>query len=197
MHDLIIIGGPSGVGKTTVARQLAARLPGCTPLSQDCFCADRSHLLVDHDFYTLDHEQPEIIDHSLAADSIHRLRSAQPVDVPVYLHSQLRRSGQQTLPAGHVIYEGLHALYDDELVQSAVLRVFLDAPEPVTYQRRRLRDLHDRGGDPARYEHYFHHFVLPGFERHVRPLMHKANLVVDACLAPDEIVERILGSLKP
>jgi uridine kinase len=195
MNQLIIIGGPSGVGKTTVARHLAGRLAGYSILSQDSFCTDRSGLLDDNDFYALDHERPDIVEHPLAADAIGRLRSGSPASIPVYIHAELRRSGARTVLPGHIIYEGLHALYDPELVAMAVLTVFLDAPEDVIYQRRRQRDVRDRRADPTRYDDHFRHFVWPGFERHVRPTMHRADLVIDGREEPDEIVERIIGGL--
>lgn len=195
MHRLIIIGGPSGVGKTTVARHLAGRLPGYSILSQDSFCTDRSGLLADNDFYSLDHERPDIVEHPLAADAISRLRSDSPALIPVYIHAELRRSGARTVLPGHIIYEGLHALYDPGLVARAVLTVFLDAPEDVIYQRRRERDVRDRRADHARFEEHFRHFVWPGFERHVRPTMHRADLVIDSREAPDKIVEQIIGRL--
>lgn len=196
MNELIIISGPSGVGKTTVAKHLARRLYGYGTLGQDSFCFDRSYILKDHDFYAVDHEKPEIIDHQLAAQCIACLRSGSSAVIPIYSHSELRRSGHQTVPPGNIIYEGLHSLYDDRLIQTAGLRVFLDAPKAMIYQRRLQRDIRCRNVDPARYDHYFRNYVWPGFERYVRSAMYKADLVIDGCQESEETVERILCEWK-
>ena len=195
MNDLIIIGGPSGVGKTTVALCLAHKLSGYSILSQDNFCSDRSHLLADRDFFQLNHELPEIIDNGLAANAISDLRMGAVTTIPVYTHAELRRSGSKAVRPGNIIYEGLHSLYDHELVASSILSVFLNAPEDVVRARRRARDINERGVDPSRYDEYFRNFVWPGFQKYVLPTMGRADLVLEGQKDADELADLIIGNI--
>lgn len=196
MNNLIIIGGPSGVGKTTVAVRLADKLSGYSILSQDNFCSDRSHLLVNHDFFSLNHELPEIVEHSLASNAISDLRRGAATVIPVYTHAELRRSGNKVVSPGSIIYEGLHSLYDDELVSSSTLSVFLDAPKEVIHARRRARDISDRSVDPGRYDEYFRNYVWPGFEKYVLPTVRKADIVLDGRKDADEVADLIIRNLR-
>ncbi len=196
MSRLIIIGGASGVGKTTVAQLLAESLSGWSVLNQDNFCHDRSHLLQSKDFYDLNHEDPEIIDHQLARRSIESLLTGRETTIPIYRHSELRRTAGRAVRSSNLIYEGIHTLYDDELVRCATLSIFLDAPERVIYQRRRERDIRDRSIDPTRYDVYFRTFVWPGYQKNVVTIAERADLVLDAVSKPHELVAAIMRGLR-
>ena len=149
--QVIGIAGASGSGKTTLASELARELDGIHfPL--DNYYFDLSHL-PPADRAKENFDDPALIESSLLAAHVAALARGETIERPLYDFSHHIRipDRTETMHAGaFVLVEGLFALYYPELLSLYQLRVFLDTPDDVCFDRRMRRDTIERGRSPSR-----------------------------------------------
>jgi uridine kinase len=191
------IAGCSGSGKTTLARQLARTLGG-THFPLDTYYLDLSHLsLADRAMQNFD--DPALIESSLLAAHVAALARGEAIERPVYdFATYTRVSGRtETMTApGFLIVEGLFALVYPELLPHYQLRIYVDTPEEVCFERRMKRDIEERGRTPESVRRQYEATVLPSSLTWVRPSAANADLIVDGAGALDWKVERVLSELR-
>ena len=191
------IAGCSGSGKTTLAAELARTLNGVHfPL--DNYYVDLSHLPVSE--RPLENfDDPALIESSLLAEHVAALARGEAVERPLYDFASYCRDPRrtETVHAGSVlIVEGLFALVYPKLLPLFQLRVFVDAPDEVCFERRVRRDVVERGRTPESVRKQYEATVRPSSLRWVRPSTANADLVVDGTGALDWKVERVMGELR-
>ncbi len=193
MNQLILITGPSAAGKSTLASELVTRLEGYQVINQDNFCFDRNALLLEYDFFDLNHESPKIVDHDLAYLVLNKLLLGKEAEIPLYVHKELSRDGSITITGSDIIYEGLHAFFDPRLRELARLKVFIETDDSTLLKRRLHRDSVQRGIKNAKEESYFSDVVLGNYKQHVQPLKVEADIVLDGNLNTQEQVRACLN----
>ncbi len=144
--QVIGIAGASGSGKTRLASELARELDGIHfPL--DNYYFDLSHLPA-ADRAKENFDDPALIESSLLAAHVAALARGETIERPLYDFSQHIRipDRTETMQAGaFVLVEGLFALYYPELLSLYQMRVYLDTPDDVCFDRRMRRDTIERG----------------------------------------------------
>jgi len=145
---LVLIGGGSASGKTTVAEMIAARLSGSQALafSLDRYYRDVSHLdATALASYNFDH--PQALDFERLEADVERLVEGRPVRLPDYDFLSHRRvdNAEPTGAADVVLIEGIFALWPPSLLRRATLRIFIDTDADIRLARRLLRDVASRG----------------------------------------------------
>jgi uridine kinase len=95
-----------------------------------------------------------------------------------------------------LVVEGLFALHYPELLPLYKLRVYIDTPDELCFERRMKRDIEQRGRTPESVRLQYEATVRPASERFVRPSAANADLTVDGTGALDWKVERVLGELR-
>jgi uridine kinase len=76
------------------------------------------------------------------------------------------------------------------------LRVYIDTPDELCYERRLKRDIEQRGRTPESVRRQYEATVRPASEKFVRPSAVNADLQVDGTGALDWKVERVLTELR-
>ena len=191
------IAGCSGSGKTTLAVELARTLSGVHfPL--DNYYRDLAHLplaqRVRQNF-----DDPALIESPLLAEHVAALARGETIERPVYDFTTYTRTvGQtQTLRAGRfLIVEGLFVLVYPELLPLFHLRIYVDTPDEVCFERRVRRDVEERGRTPESVREQYDATVRPAGLTCIRPSAAHADLIVDGTGALDWKVERVLGELR-
>jgi uridine kinase len=178
MSQLIILAGASGAGKSTLARNFCQSAPSFMHVEQDRFCLDRSHLLSEADFFQLNHESPDIIDHDMALAAVRHLLSGHSTQLPIYEPRRLKRLGNQTVQAENLVFEGLHAFFDQRLLSLGAIKIFIDVPTSVSRDRRIHRDSRS-SADALGIAQYIDRAVHVGFSTHVSPLRKYADYSID------------------
>ena len=195
---LIGIAGHSGVGKTTLARRLAARLAGSphAVLPVDAYYLDRSGVPRTA-WADLDLESPAAIELPLLLDQLRELAAGHAIERPVYDYStHARRPETVTLtPAGTVILEGRLALYWDAVRSLLDTRVYIACATDVCLSRRVARDTRERGRTAAEVQERWRNSVQPLYLRYVAPTRRYADLVVDGEEPADEMAAAVLRVL--
>ncbi len=197
MSVVIGVAGCSGSGKTTLANELA-RVLGGIHFPLDNYYHDLSHLDPAERART-NFDDPATIESSLLAQHVAALARGEAIERPLYDFATHTRVGGKTerVEAGpFVIVEGIFALCYAELLPIYNLRVYVDAPDGLCFERRLKRDVVDRARTPESVREQYEATVRPSAMEWVRPSSKNADLVIDATLELDWKVEMVMGRLK-
>ncbi|NRP47416.1 MULTISPECIES: AAA family ATPase [unclassified Marinobacterium] len=176
---LIAVAGASGSGKTTVANALLQGIQSqgltATLFSQDNFYNPIGHPLSNYD-------EPQALELDLLAEKLNELKQGLATEIPTYDFVVHRRQ-QETLiiePLDVIIVEGLFLLSQPNLVSAFDVKIYLDVPQEICFQRRFERDQIERGREPDDIRRQYNDQVRPGFERHIAPYRDQADIRIDA-----------------
>lgn len=193
---VLAIAGASGSGKTTLAKELARMLEGFHfPL--DNYYRDLSHLPLSERAQQ-NFDDPELIESSLLTAHVASLAQGEPIERPLYDFSTYTRvcGSTETVRAGaFLLVEGLFALCYPGLLPLYRLRVYVDTPDELCFERRLRRDVEERGRTPESVSRQYEATVRPASIAHVRPSARHADLIVDGAGALDWKVERVLTEM--
>ena len=191
------IAGASGSGKTTLALELARALGGMHfPL--DHYYCDLGQLPFE-ERVRQNFDDPAIIESPLLAAHVAALSRGESIERPVYdfgTYTRLRGRTEQVRAGAYLLVEGLFALYYPDLLPLYQLRVFVDTPDDVCFERRLKRDVEQRGRTPESVRKQYEATVRPASLRFVRPTVRSADLVIDGTEALDWKVEQVLAELR-
>ncbi|MGA8042087.1 MAG: AAA family ATPase [Terracidiphilus sp.] len=191
------IAGASGSGKTTLAAELAHTLGGISfPL--DNYYRDLRHL-APAERARQNFDDPALIESPLLASHVAELARGNPIQRPLYDFSHHIRIADRTEtvhPGAFLLVEGLFALYFHELLPLYHLRVYVDTPDTVCFDRRLRRDTQERGRSPESVLQQYEATVRPSGIRYVRPSAAHADLTLDGAAALDWKVEQVLAALR-
>ena len=194
---VIGIAGASGSGKTTLAAELARELDGIYfPI--DNYYRDLSHLPLS-ERTKQNFDDPALIESPLLAAHVAALARGETIQRPLYDFSTYTRVLDQTesMQGGaFVLVEGLFALYYPDLLPNYQLRIYLETPDNVCFERRMKRDIVERGRTPESVRLQYETTVRPSSVAFVRPSAANADLIIDGTAALDWKVEQVLATMR-
>lgn len=174
--------GGSGSGKTTLARAVVNRFgPNrARSISFDSYYHDLSHMTAD-ERAMVNFDAPPSLDVDLLTEHLEALREGREVAVPAYDFATHTRSGDLDLvpPTDFVIIDGILLFAFPEIRNRLDLRIFLDCPPDVRFERRLQRDVEQRGRTPESVRRQWNQTVEPMHKLHVDPHSRHAHLIVD------------------
>jgi len=191
------IAGCSGSGKTTLAAELAHALGGIH-FHLDNYYRDLGDIPFSERIKK-NFDDPAMIESSLLAEQVAALARGESIDRPIYDFSTHTRVAGRTerVDAGpFLVVEGLFALYYSELLPHYSLRVYVDTPDALCFERRMKRDIEQRGRTPESIRQQYEATVRPASIAYVRPSAVNADLTIDGTDALDWKVERVLAELR-
>ncbi|XP_061756797.1 uridine-cytidine kinase-like 1 isoform X4 [Nerophis ophidion] len=205
--EAFVIGlcGGSASGKTTVANKIieALDVPWVVLLSMDSFYKvlnkDAQELAARNE-YNFDH--PDAFDFELLVIVLRKLKKGKSIKVPVYdFTTHCRRKEWKTVyGANVVIFEGILAFANKELLKLLDMKVFVDTDSDIRLIRRLKRDVSQRGRDINGIIKQYNKFVKPAFEQYIEPTVPLADIVVprggDNFVALDLIVQHVHSQLE-
>ncbi len=190
------IAGCSGSGKTTLAAELARTLDGIHfPI--DNYYRDLAHLTF-AERVRQNFDDPDLIEAPLLAVHVAAMRRGEAIERPVYdfpTYTRVQGVTETVYPAPFVIVEGLFTLVYPELLPLYHLRVYVDTPDNVCFDRRLRRDVDQRGRTPESVRQQYEETVRPAALSCIRPSARNADLIVDGAGSLDWKVERVLSEL--
>ena len=191
------IAGCSGSGKTTLANEMARMLRGLR-FHLDDYYLDLGHMplaeRVQQNF-----DDPSMIEIPLLAEHIAALARGDSIDRPVYdfaTYTRVPGRTQRVTSGPFLIIEGIFALYFEELLPLYQLRIYVDTPDALCFERRLKRDLDERGRSEESVRYQWEYRVRPSSMTFVRPSAANADLVVDGSDALDWKVERVMAEMR-
>lgn len=186
---LVAIAGPSGSGKSHLARQMVQALDdSATLVSQDDFYRDLAHLPIEARAQQ-NFDVPTAIDWATLLTSLGRLRGSRAASIPRYDHAtHTREPGYRILDSKPiVIVEGLWLFHTRALRQLFDLTLYLDCPRSIRLQRRTQRDIASRDRSPESIETQFFAQVVPSEEKWVLPQKEFAGKCLLSPVEPNAI----------
>ncbi|XP_071598495.1 uridine-cytidine kinase-like 1 isoform X2 [Heliangelus exortis] len=207
VDEAFVIGlcGGSASGKTTVATRIieALDVPWVVLLSMDSFYKvldEGQQALAAHSDYNFDH--PDAFDFELLVSVLRKLKKGKSVKVPVYdftTHSR-RREWKTVYGANVIVFEGILAFANKELLKLLDMKVFVDTDSDIRLVRRLQRDIMERGRDIVGVIKQYNKFVKPAFEQYIEPTVQVADIVVprggENSVALDLIVQHVHSQLE-
>jgi uridine kinase len=191
------IAGCSGSGKTTLASELARMLGGIHfPL--DNYYRDLSHL-PHAERAMANFDDPAIIESPLLAAHVAGLARGLAIERPLYdfaTHIRVEGQTETVRPGAVLVVEGIFALCYAELLSLYQLRIFVETPDDICFERRLRRDMVERGRSAESVRQQYEATVRPSSVRWVRPSAVHADLVLDGTDDLDWKVERVLSELR-
>jgi uridine kinase len=194
---VLAIAGCSGSGKTTLAAQLARTLGG-VHFHFDNYYRDLSHLPPAQRALE-NFDDPALIESPLLVTHMRTLAAGSPIERPLYdfsTHSRIPGQTETFRPGPFLLVEGIFALYFPELLPLYQLRVYVDTPDELCFERRMKRDIEERGRSPESIRRQYETTVRPSSGEFVRPSAAHADLIVDGTGALDWKVERVLIEMR-
>jgi uridine kinase len=195
------IAGCTGSGKTTLTAELARTLGG-VHFHTDTYYRDLAHMpLEERARQNFDH--PSLIESPLLVAHIAALSRGETIERPLYDFASYTRvldsNGialtETVRPSAYLLIEGIFALHFTELLPFYNLRVYIDTPDELCFERRLQRDIIERGRTPELVRQQYDATVRPSSVAFVRPSATNADLCVDGTGALDWKVEQILAQM--
>lgn len=194
---MIGIGGCSGSGKTSLARELATQLGG-TLFPLDLYYRDLSQFPLDAR-HKQNFDHPDSLESELFIEHIRSLAEGRTIQRPVYdfsRHARVAGAFEAVAPARFVVVEGILALHYDELWPLYGFSIYVDAPDEVCLNRRIYRDMRERGRTEESVRAQFEATARPMAELYVLPSQTRATITVSGTEALDWSIEQVLRGLR-
>jgi uridine kinase len=140
-----------------------------------------------------------LIESPLLVEHVATLSRGEAIERPLYDFSRHIRVPDRTQtiePGAFVLVEGLFALFYVDLLPLYQLRVFIDTPDDVCFDRRMRRDTVERGRSAESVRIQYETTVRPSSFAFVRPSAANADLVIDGTAALDWKVEQALSKMR-
>jgi len=190
------IAGPSCAGKTSLARKVAELLPGSTTIfGLDSYYHDLSHLpFAERKKFNFD--SPEALEDAMLAGHLEQLARGEPIQRPVYdfpTHTRMRDKFDEVQAGDFLIVEGLFTFHWPQVRRIFDLRVFVHAPDGVCFDRRKVRDIEERGRTLDFVLAQYNETVRPGSESFILPTQQFAHLVISGEQPIEESARQIYG----
>lgn len=195
---IVAISGPSGSGKSWLAKALCDQLTGHLPgpqvdvVPEDAYYRDQSHLKFSERIH-VNYDHPDALEHELLQAQLAQLRASEAVKIPVYDYVNHTRAQwvRPVKPAPVLIVEGVLILTNPELRNLFDLTLYMDTPLDLCIERRVQRDIRERGRTEASVREQFANTVLPMYERFVAPAKQHADVLVDGQSVSDQELQNL------
>lgn len=194
---LVAIAGCSGSGKTTLAAELARTLGG-VHFHFDNYYRDLSHL-PESERARQNFDDPRLIESELLVEQLSALARGERIERPCYdfaTHTRCVGCTEPLEPTSYLMVEGIFALHYAELLPLYQLKVYVDTPDTLCFERRLKRDVEQRGRTPESVRQQYDETVRPSGIAIVHPSAVNADMVVDGTDALDWKLERVLGAMR-
>lgn len=193
---IIAIAGPSCAGKSETSKAVA-KLLNARILSLDSYYLNLDHL----DFEQrklVNFDEPASIDHKLLVSHLRQLSQGRAIEAPVYDFCRYTRAAEidYIVPAPFLILEGLFVLHWEDVRRLCDTTVYVDAPDDVCLERRKYRDVRERGRTVESVIHQYDSMVRPMAAKYVWPTKACADLVVSGTDSLAHCAQQVLGEIE-
>jgi uridine kinase len=127
------------------------------------------------------------------------LARGEAIERPIYdfaTHTRVVGQTERVTPGAFLVVEGLFALYYPALLPLYGLKVYIETPDEVCFERRVKRDTEQRGRTQESVRKQYEATVRPSSLAFVRPSAANADFRVDGTGALDWKVERVLTEMR-
>jgi len=195
--QVLAVAGCSGSGKTTLAAELARALGG-VHFHFDNYYRDLLHLPM-AERCQQNFDDPDLIESPLLIAQVAELAAGRAIEQPIYdfsTHTRVAGRTERIAPTSYLLVEGIFALHFAELLPLYHLRVYVDTPDELCFERRLRRDVEQRGRTPESVREQYEATVRPSSLAYVRPSASQADLIIEGTDALDWKLERVIAEMR-
>ncbi len=180
-YYLIILAGGSASGKSTLLNALKNHYSNgelCIISMDDYYKPIQYQKKDDKGIYNFD--LPESLDDKALKKDLETLALGRSFDRLEYTfnHPEKIPALKHFEPAPVVVVEGLFTFWFSWLRKLSDYKVFIETDTQICYQRRKDRDLKERGIPIDIFEHQWNHHVLPAYKKYLEPFKKEASLII-------------------
>lgn len=192
---MVAVAGPSCAGKTETAKAVA-KLLDAPIVSLDSYYRNLDHLTIG-ERCRFNFDEPAALDHDFLVAQLRSLAAGNTIEVPVYDFTRHTRAKETHLitPAPFLIIEGLFALYWKDVRDLCRTTVYVDAPDDLCLERRKHRDICERGRTVESVLKQYDETVRPMAAEYVWPTKELAGLVVSGTDTLDHCAAQVLQDI--
>ena len=195
---IIAIAGGSGAGKTTLAKAIVKVFgtKKCILISQDNYYRDLSEKF-DYDGGAINFDHPDMLEFSLLASHLKKLKQRKTVNIPCYnfsTHSRNKKT-KQIIPTDLIIVDGVLILNSQKLSELFDLKIYIEAADDIRYQRRLNRDIKERKRKPEGVFTQWNNQVLPMHKKFVENSASFADVILSGESNINESVKDIVSKI--
>jgi uridine kinase len=179
---LIGIAGGSGSGKTTFARKV---MKGISNLESSMLHMDSYYLPTQPKTnYTSsgkpNFDHPNAFDWDLLRQHLADLKNGLSIECPIYDFKNSGRTGEYESigPCRVVLFEGIFALYDQEIRDLLDIKCYLHVDSDIRFTRRLHRDVKERGRSLESVISQYYDTVRPMYQKYLDPQRQYADFTV-------------------
>jgi len=177
---VIGVAGGTCSGKTTFTERLedVVGSRSLAVIKQDSYYIRRDHQTFE-ERAAANYDHPDAFDWDLTNRQLHDLISGHSVEVPIYDYPNHNRSDRVTVveSAPIIVFEGILALYDENLRDQFDLKVFVDTDADIRFIRRLRRDVEARGRTPESIINQYLTTVRPSHLQFIEPSKRHADVI--------------------
>jgi uridine kinase len=200
---LVGIAGGSGSGKTTFARKV---MKGINSEASSLLHMDSYYLPKQpKSNYTSsgkpNFDHPNAFDWDLLRHHLSELKQGLTIKCPVYdfKNSSRTEDYEPVGPCKVVLFEGIFALYDQEIRDMLDIKCFLHVDSDIRFTRRLHRDVKERGRSLESVISQYYDTVRPMYQKYLDPQRQYADFTVGeetdvAALILSARIKELLGS---
>ena len=180
---MLFIGicGASGSGKTTLSAELVKALSNarCLVINQDAYYLDHPDLTLE-ERGRLNYDEPSIFDHDLLLEDYLELQAGRPIKKRAYDFTRHCRNDSDELlyPPDVLIVEGIHAFYDQRLLDHMYHKLYMNVEADICLLRRTNRAFEERGRTIDSISEQYLATVKPMYDKYIRNYFNQADVIV-------------------
>jgi len=196
---LVGLAGGSASGKTTFIRQISKEFGDnqvCV-ISQDHYYKGLSEQLRDENgIVNFDH--PTGIDFKRIKKDIRKLLKGKPVQIVEYTFNNPDVFPKQITyqPAPIILLEGLFVFADKGLNALYDYRLYIDADEDVTLERRLKRDTTERGMTHEEVMYQWDNHVKPAYDQFLKPHKQDSDYVIQNTYNFEDCLSHVMAKFR-
>ena len=193
------IAGGTGSGKTYAVKNLLKEYPAndIFSISMDSYYKDLSHINYKKRIkQNFDH--PDSIDINLLEHHLKQVSMGYEISIPIYDFTNHIRIGETSSisDARIIVVEGIFALHYSQLRKLYTLKIFLDTPESIRFERRLIRDVKERGRTIKSIKDQYNSTVLPMHNKYVEPSKKFSDIILNGEDNINIIINKIKALIK-
>ena len=193
------ITGGSGSGKTYFLQGLASHFKSTEicHISQDNYYKPIHQQVIDENGIE-NFDLPTSIDRETFHADLLKLKTWQNVEKKEHTFNNPQATPKmlEFKAAPILVVEGLFVQYFEEIEKELDLKLFIEAKDHLKLSRRIRRDKTERGYniDAVLYQYQYH--VMPVYDTLIKPLIHKADIVIPNNSNSERALDLLVGFLK-
>lgn len=180
---IVGIAGGSASGKTTLAKAIIKTLGSehVSFIGHDSYYKELTHIPLEQRA-DVNFDHPSSLDTNLLVQHLHRLKSGENVQVPIYDFATHTRTPKTELvtPRSIIIVDGILIFAEPQLMSLMDMKIFVDTEDDLRLIRRMKRDISERNRSVESVISQYQRTVRPMHLIYVEPSKRGADIIVPA-----------------